>query len=102
MFILRTLFWLGVVILLLPAGKTDTTETNEAAKALLMAGTCHCSAGWDREGCERAVEKASSYGMDFLEIALLRPDLVDTEHSRRTLAAVGSDSFMHALTAIPR
>ena len=44
---------------------------------------------WDRAGCERAVEKAASYGMDFLEIALLRPDLVDTEHSRRTLASVG-------------
>lgn len=44
---------------------------------------------WDREGCERAVAKATSYGMDFLEIALLRPDAVDTDHSRRTLEAAG-------------
>lgn len=44
---------------------------------------------WDREGCTRAVAKAVSYGMDFLEIALLRPDAVDTAHSRRTLEAAG-------------
>ena len=40
---------------------------------------------WDRQGCERAVAKAASYGMDFLEIALLDPGAVDTAHSRQTL-----------------
>lgn len=40
---------------------------------------------WDRDGCEYAVAKAQSYGMDFLEIALLDPPSVDAEHSRRTL-----------------
>jgi D-psicose/D-tagatose/L-ribulose 3-epimerase len=44
---------------------------------------------WDRAGCERAVAKATSYGMDFLEIALLRPDAVDTAHSRKVLEAAG-------------
>lgn len=42
---------------------------------------------WDREGCERAVAKAASYGMDFLEIALLDPASVDAAHSRKTLEA---------------
>ena len=42
---------------------------------------------WDREGCERAVAKARSYGMDFLEIALLDPPRVDAEHSRGVLEA---------------
>lgn len=40
---------------------------------------------WDHEGCERAVAKAASYGMDFLEIALLDPPSVDAAHSRKTL-----------------
>jgi D-psicose/D-tagatose/L-ribulose 3-epimerase len=44
---------------------------------------------WDQEGCERAVAKAASYGMDFLEIALLDPPSVDAGHSRRTLEAAG-------------
>jgi D-psicose/D-tagatose/L-ribulose 3-epimerase len=44
---------------------------------------------WDRQGCERAVAKAASYGMDFLEIALLAPEAVDTAHSRATLEAHG-------------
>jgi len=42
---------------------------------------------WDREGCERAVAKAVSYDMDFLEIALLDPVSVDTAHSRKVLEA---------------
>lgn len=42
---------------------------------------------WDQAGCEKAVAKASSYGMDFLEIALLDPPSVDAEHSRKTLEA---------------
>ena len=44
---------------------------------------------WDRAGCERAVAKAASYGVDFLEIALLRPDAVDAAHSRAVLDAAG-------------
>lgn len=42
---------------------------------------------WDQPGCERAVAKAASYGMDFLEIALLDPPSVDAAHSRKTLEA---------------
>lgn len=42
---------------------------------------------WDRAGCERAVSKAKSYGMDFLEIALLDPPAVDAAHSRSVLEA---------------
>ncbi|WP_424967863.1 MULTISPECIES: sugar phosphate isomerase/epimerase family protein [unclassified Dinoroseobacter] len=42
---------------------------------------------WDRAGCEKAVAKAQSYGMDFLEIALLDPPSVDAEHSRQVLEA---------------
>lgn len=44
---------------------------------------------WDRDGCERAVAQAVLHGMDFLEIALLRPDAVDTTHSRKVLEAAG-------------
>jgi D-psicose/D-tagatose/L-ribulose 3-epimerase len=40
---------------------------------------------WDREGCERAVAKAASYDVDFLEIALLNPAVVDAPHSRGVL-----------------
>ncbi len=40
---------------------------------------------WDKKGCELAVKKAASYGMDFLEIALLDPPMVDTTHSRTIL-----------------
>jgi D-psicose/D-tagatose/L-ribulose 3-epimerase len=42
---------------------------------------------WDQEGCERAVAKAASYDVDFLEIALLNPAAVDAEHSRAVLEA---------------
>jgi D-psicose/D-tagatose/L-ribulose 3-epimerase len=42
---------------------------------------------WDREGCERAVAKAASYDVDFLEIALLNPAAVDAAHSRAVLEA---------------
>ncbi|SHH36475.1 D-psicose/D-tagatose/L-ribulose 3-epimerase [Marivita hallyeonensis] len=42
---------------------------------------------WDRAGCETAVAKAKSYGMDFLEIALLDPPSVDADHSRSVLEA---------------
>ena len=37
---------------------------------------------WDREGAERAVAGAVRYDMDFIEIALLRPDRVDAAHTR--------------------
>ncbi len=47
---------------------------------------------WDRDGCERAVAKAKSYGMDFLEIALLDPPRVDASHSRRVLETAGMRS----------
>ena len=40
---------------------------------------------WDHAGCEKAVAKAKSYGMDFLEIALLDPPAVDADHSRNVL-----------------
>ncbi len=42
---------------------------------------------WDRDGAERAVAAAVAHKMDFIEIALLRPELVDTGHSRRLLEA---------------
>ncbi|MEL6435202.1 MAG: sugar phosphate isomerase/epimerase family protein [Pseudomonadota bacterium] len=42
---------------------------------------------WDHAGCEKAVANAARYGMDFLEIALLDPPMVDAEHSRKTLEA---------------
>ncbi|MFP7674657.1 sugar phosphate isomerase/epimerase family protein [Marivita sp. S0852] len=42
---------------------------------------------WDKAGCEKAVAKARSYGMDFLEIALLDPPSVDAAHSRKVLEA---------------
>ena len=42
---------------------------------------------WDHAGAERAVAAALDYGMDFIEIALLSPDKVDTAHSRRLLEA---------------
>ena len=44
---------------------------------------------WDKAGCEKAVAKAKSYGMDFLEIALLDPPSVDAAHSRDVLEAAG-------------
>lgn len=44
---------------------------------------------WDHDGAERAVAAALDYGMDFIEIALLSPDKVDTAHSRRLLEAKG-------------
>jgi D-psicose/D-tagatose/L-ribulose 3-epimerase len=40
---------------------------------------------WDRAGAERAVAKAVSYKMDFIEIALLDPKNVDAPHTRALL-----------------
>ncbi|MEN0001256.1 MAG: sugar phosphate isomerase/epimerase [Pseudomonadota bacterium] len=42
---------------------------------------------WDQADCETAVANAARYGMDFLEIALLDPPMVDAAHSRKTLEA---------------
>jgi D-psicose/D-tagatose/L-ribulose 3-epimerase len=47
---------------------------------------------WDQAGCEHAVAKAREYAMDFLEIALLDPPLVDADHSRKTLEAAAMRS----------
>jgi D-psicose/D-tagatose/L-ribulose 3-epimerase len=44
---------------------------------------------WDRAGAERAVAACAELGFDFIEIALLSPDRVDTAHSRRLLQAKG-------------
>ena len=40
---------------------------------------------WDRAGAERAISEAVHYGMDFIEIALLNPDIVDAAHTRSLL-----------------
>jgi D-psicose/D-tagatose/L-ribulose 3-epimerase len=40
---------------------------------------------WDPPGAERAVRACKELGFDFIEIALLSPDKVDTAHSRRLL-----------------
>jgi D-psicose/D-tagatose/L-ribulose 3-epimerase len=40
---------------------------------------------WDREGAERAVAGALEYDVDFIEIPMLRPHDVDTEHTRSLL-----------------
>jgi D-psicose/D-tagatose/L-ribulose 3-epimerase len=44
---------------------------------------------WDHAGAERAVSAAVAHKMDFIEIALLSPEKVDTAHSRRLLEAHG-------------
>lgn len=40
---------------------------------------------WDRSGAERTIPSAAAYNMDFIEIALLNPDIVDAEHTRQLL-----------------
>ncbi|MEM6383509.1 MAG: sugar phosphate isomerase/epimerase [Pseudomonadota bacterium] len=42
---------------------------------------------WDREGAERAVAGASHYGVDFIEIPMLQPEQIDTQHTRALLEA---------------
>jgi len=42
---------------------------------------------WDRDGAERAVKGAKQYGIDFIEIPMLRPRDIDTEHTRDLLRA---------------
>jgi len=44
---------------------------------------------WDRAGAERAVAAAKSYGVDFIEIALLNAPAVDAAHSRALLEKAG-------------
>jgi D-psicose/D-tagatose/L-ribulose 3-epimerase len=44
---------------------------------------------WDHAGAERAVAAAIEHKMDFIEVALLSPDKVDTAHSRKLLEAKG-------------
>jgi D-psicose/D-tagatose/L-ribulose 3-epimerase len=44
---------------------------------------------WDHAGSERAVAACKALGFDFIEIALLSPDKVDTAHSRRLLDRAG-------------
>jgi D-psicose/D-tagatose/L-ribulose 3-epimerase len=44
---------------------------------------------WDRAGAEHACERASHYGMDFVEIALLDPRGVDPAHTRALLERHG-------------
>lgn len=44
---------------------------------------------WDQDGAERAVEGALQYDVDFIEIALLQPDKVDSEHTKGLLEKTG-------------
>ena len=44
---------------------------------------------WDRAGAERAVEGAKKYNVDFIEIPMLRPHEVDTDHTRALLEKSG-------------
>ena len=44
---------------------------------------------WDHAGAERAVSACKALGFDFIEIALLSPEKVDTAHSRRLLEREG-------------
>jgi D-psicose/D-tagatose/L-ribulose 3-epimerase len=47
------------------------------------------SMSWDRAGAEAAVAGALAHGVDFIEIALLRPDEVDPAHTRALLERSG-------------
>ena len=44
---------------------------------------------WDRAGAERVTAQAAAHGMDFIEIALLNPDIVDAAHTRALLERHG-------------
>ncbi|MEM8822683.1 MAG: sugar phosphate isomerase/epimerase family protein [Pseudomonadota bacterium] len=44
---------------------------------------------WDRAGAEKAVAAAVDHGFDFIEIALLSPEIVDATHSRALLEKAG-------------
>lgn len=51
---------------------------------------------WDREGAERAVAGATQYGIDFIEIPMLRPDQVDAAHT----AALIEKNGIHAVCSL--
>lgn len=44
---------------------------------------------WDRAGAERAVAGAAEYGVDFIEIPMLRPHEIDTAHTSALLEKSG-------------
>ncbi len=44
---------------------------------------------WTREGAEFAIGEARKYRLDFIEIALLDPPMVDADHSRKLLERAG-------------
>lgn len=44
---------------------------------------------WDHDGAERAVAGALHYGVDFIEIPMLRPATIDTEHTKGLLDKSG-------------
>jgi D-psicose/D-tagatose/L-ribulose 3-epimerase len=44
---------------------------------------------WDHAGAERAVAGAKQYGVDFIEIPMLQPKKIDTEHTRGLLEKSG-------------
>jgi len=44
---------------------------------------------WTRDGAEYAIQQAQRYPLDFIEIALLDPPMVDASHSRALLEAAG-------------
>lgn len=47
------------------------------------------SMSWDNAGATAAIEGASAYDLDFIEIALLQPSKVDAEHTRKALEQKG-------------
>jgi len=52
--------------------------------------------GWDAAQCEEAVAKTASVGYDLVEISGMNPQVIDVEHTRRTLA----DAGIHATVSL--
>ena len=46
---------------------------------------CMWTMKWDRQGAELGVRSAAGYNVDFVEIPLLNPAIVDTGHTRKLL-----------------
>ncbi len=46
---------------------------------------CMWTMKWDREGAELGVRSAAGYNVDFVEIPLLDPSIVDADHTRKLL-----------------
>ncbi|MYG42103.1 MAG: sugar phosphate isomerase/epimerase [Rhodobacteraceae bacterium] len=46
---------------------------------------CMWTMNWDRDGAELGVRSAAGYNVDFVEIPLLDPSIVDTVHTRKLL-----------------